>query len=213
MKNFFLLLFFCSSIVYADTAVTQQFVTADPVQPMPQPLLQAPFDIQAALQNPPASPPETRTSPMAIYALPPQTQQPEQAKPIQQTAPIQQAGPQQTQPIEQIQPKEATPLQTNSNTAPPTNLPMTSQQPVPTNNTGPYDTQAEQTWFSHCTASVTDTKMMPYAQPFCACGWKKISGGGLDPNLLTSDKPADIQKADQVLQGITQQCLMEVMKP
>lgn len=74
------------------------------------------------------------------------------------------------------------------------------------------ESEAEQTWFTNCLKAVTSQTMTPYANAFCSCGWQKFSTSGLDPNILTSQNPADIQKANMILQGISQECLVQVMQ-
>lgn len=144
-------------------------------------------------------------------------QQPYQAPSYQNSYPTQAQG---YQPMQQQQPYQQQPA-------------VNYQQPMPVANNAPApmdtqsnaqmpnasspvnlasDPEAQQTWYTNCLKAVTSQSMTPYANAFCQCGWQKISTSGLDPNLFTSQNPADIQKANMVLQGISQECLMTVMQ-
>jgi len=74
-----------------------------------------------------------------------------------------------------------------------------------------YTANERQVWFKNCLGSIKDPKVKPYAMPFCSCGWKHISNGELPANLLSSSNSQDIAKANKLLQGISQECMVEVM--
>lgn len=169
-----------------------------------------------------------------IYSAPPQTQAYQQ-QPIQQSDQWQtraqtmppQPMPQYQQPMQQAPSYQQS---YNQNTYPP--LPQYNQPQQPTQTvqqqntepsqpvaqmntqsaTGGYDLEAQQAWFNNCLKAVTSKAMTPYANAFCECGWQKLTTSGINPSLLMSKNPTDIQKANAILQGISQECLVEVMR-
>lgn len=83
---------------------------------------------------------------------------------------------------------------------------------TPSKSSSPYNNTAKTEWFKNCLSAVTTKQLASSARAFCECGWQKISQGGIDPKLFTSTNPADIQRANVLLQNISQACLMQVVQ-
>lgn len=92
--------------------------------------------------------------------------------------------------------------------APPTQTVMPSTSVA---NSNVYTDSEQQAWFNSCLKSVNDARVSKYAQQYCTCGWRHISGGELPLSLLNSGTPVDQAKAGQIMHTITQECMVEVM--
>jgi len=93
--------------------------------------------------------------------------------------------------------------QTNKNTQPMTPSSETVAAPG-------YSAKAKKNWFKHCLSSVKNPSMQSKAFAFCNCGWQHISKGELPASYLASEDPQTIQKANKILNAISQQCLVRV---
>lgn len=74
-----------------------------------------------------------------------------------------------------------------------------------------YGSAAKEKWMQGCIAGASmQPNVKQYAQPFCECGWNKLSSGMVPAQLWISQNPQNIERINSILTAIREQCQVEI---
>lgn len=240
MKKILWLVFCCGNIAVANQMINQQYVQAAPApqsqlqHPFSHPQNSTPhtqpksnpdaiytspeknqhvLQVEQGYQNAPSTSMQWHQRTQSNPSLPPKyvqqnTQRDSSPQPIvnryQQPTPMSQPT---RQPLSSQRYSQPVPTQLPAEQATSKTSPSQASTQTPT-----FNDQAKNAWINNCLKAVKSKNMAAYAPAFCDCGWQKLTTSGLSPSMLTSHNPRDIQKANMVMKGISQVCLMQVMR-
>jgi hypothetical protein len=73
-----------------------------------------------------------------------------------------------------------------------------------------FDEEGKTKWIQACSASINKASLKPYTQAYCLCGWNKIAGGMIQPQMLLDHSPENAKRVSDILNVIRQQCEVEM---
>lgn len=78
-------------------------------------------------------------------------------------------------------------------------------------NSHTYSEAERDAWFKSCLGAVNDKKAAAFSDEFCQCGWAHISSGQLPADILSDTSPSSVDKRNQIMRVISQQCIVELL--